>query len=89
MILAQGTKDQNFSSYAGAVKSTAFLLWSIRGLEKQAEGELKAELLGDTLALEEFCDEENRACQILKQNENGIFNKKSRKALLRMQAALK
>ena len=71
------------------MKSTAFLLWSIRWLEKQAEDELKAELLGDTLALEDFADEENRACQILKQNENGIFNKKSRKALLRMQAALK
>ena len=66
VIDAQGTKDQNFSSYAGAVKSTAFLFWSIRWLEKQAEEELKDELLGGTLPLEDFADEENRACQILK-----------------------
>ena len=65
------------------------MFWSIRWLEKQAEEELKVQLLGDTLGLEDFAYEENRACQILKQNENGIFNKRSRKALLSMQAALK
>ena len=86
---AQGTKNLNISNYAGAVKSTAFLFWCIRWLEKQAEEELKADLFGDTVGLEEFADEENRASQILKQNENGIFNKRSRKALLSMHVALK
>ena len=86
---AQETKDLNFSIYAGAVKSTAFLFWSIRWLGKQAEEELKVKLLGDTVALEDCADEENRACQILKQNENGNFTKKSRKVLRSMEGALK
>ena len=83
------TLELDFNKYAGDIKCVAFLLYSIQNLEKHAEEEAKNLWLGEPNNGEACDTAENRADQVLVQNESLLFSRQNRSALRLMLAALK